>query len=192
MKTMAFITTIILCSNLFAKSCPDSMTIDQLPLNKTYITVNKEQSFNHPKTANQAYAAGKNTATKKIIFEDGYMREMLLNWFMHPGRFIQVVFEDYNAPDKYSGSTFVLTHKKVKLDPVQPKRPGYIVDIDLTKTQYIFQSEFTFTKINSDDPLAITLTPNRGLLDPRQRKYITLSSLRYNLGKDFTIDAECD
>ncbi len=187
----------MLASSLFAKSCPDDMAIDQLPLNKTFITINQTKNFDKPNKTFEVYAAGKNTYIKERLFDDAgaYFKSLIWSWIKHPGRSFGVTYHAYLAANEYSHATFMLTHKKTKLvpgDSVDVRLDG--ISIDFSQIHYIFESEFTFTKINPsvDYPITMVISPNRPLLDPRQKKYPSLKSLKYNLGKQFTVHTECD
>lgn len=200
MKALIPLLPILLVTSLsFARTqCPDSMTIDQLRLDKTFLSINSDKKFkNNPYI--EYYAAGKEISTKRKISDALFIPELVFNWIRHPGRYISLNYEDINVrPAEYQGPVhFVLKDKKVKLEPEQPF-DGYRFDrpieinVDLTKVRYIFQSKFIFKKIGSENPVVISVSPNRSILDPKQRQYITLGSLKYNLGKDFTLSAYCD
>lgn len=196
MKQIVLSSLILLGFNLssFAKSCPDTMAIDQLPIGKTILVINASKQYLEYNPMYESYGAGKEVSVNKRLTEKGFVKELLLNWVKHPGRSINLKYENIETnPQEYLGpSKFILTHKKVKLDPPdEPKFDG-ILHLDFTKTRYIFESKFTFQKIGSVDPIEITLTPERSILDPRQRTYFNLGSLKYNLGKDFILSAECD
>lgn len=178
--------------------CPDTMTIDKLPIHKTYLTIQTNKKFKDNPYI-EHYAAGKEISTKKKFTDTLFIPELIYNWIRHPGRFVSLNYEDINIrPTEYLGPVhFMLVDKKVKLEPEQPFE-GYRFDkpieinVDMTKIRYIFQSKFIFKKLDSDNPVTLSLTPNRSILDPKQREYITLGSLKYNLGKDFTVTSYCD
>lgn len=179
----------------FAKSCPDSMTIDQLPIGKTFLVINADKEYLEHNPMYESYAAGKEVSVDKKINEKGFIKELVFNWIKHPGRSLNLQYNQINTnPNAYQGpSKFVLTHKRVKLDPPEKFKIDSKIHIDFTKTRYIFESEFTFTKVGTlDEPIEITIKPERSILDPRQRTYFKIGSLKHNLGKDFILSAECD
>lgn len=194
MKLSWFILSTLLTVTSFAKECPDTMTIDQLPVNKTFIQVSTQKQYykkNHAVYTEQ-YAAGDEIGTKKSIFkDDGAFREILWNWIKHPGRSIDLTYSEDDI-NHYKGQTFVLSKKDVKLDEPEEFKLSTTISIDFTKRTYIFQSKFHFTNTKGADLPGFELTPNRSILDYRQRKYITLGSLKYNLGSEFKVITQCD
>ncbi len=159
-------------SSAFTKECPDEMRINQLPPGKTFLTVMDAKGLS---TKNSSYDCHSGVCKREKIIS--------LKDFVNRGRFIRLgIQEDFTT--NLQNETYVFEG---------PMKDSW------TDSNKVDDIRFRFLNVkyrelldekNSVSRSEIRFYQDRSTFDLRQ-KFISYGSLKYNLGQQFKITAEC-
>lgn len=181
-KQFLFILVLIcLKATAWAATCSPNLTIDRLPVGKTFFTIVDDTNLPSLQSYNQKGEVG----PVMHIFRNG---KQDLAYFNKPkgqfrrGSAVGSIFLDFQREiliRNYDETNTRLLNEKYVLSRIEFNQnyPGF--------------TEFIFTNVNrQSEQNFITLVYSRSTYDLRT-KYISYGSLRYNLGPQFKLVAEC-
>lgn len=175
MNHLLLIVIIHVCASViaFAKECPDSTPVDKLPRGKTFLTVLNDEGLT---PRNSSYFCASGSCDRKYLLE---MKDFF-SW----GRYFQMgIMDDF--VDSLKNETYVFR--------------GALKE-DWSNSNDFSNLRLSFVNVKHVDVMKdphsgksseIRFYQNRSSLDFR-RKSMSYGSMKYNLGSQFKLTAQCN